>query len=48
MHERPADTETILISLPEDIFAVVETIAKASEQPMSWVIIRALRRYNGD
>ena len=45
MAEKVPLSEPISLRLPADVFEALESIARASERPRSWIMVRALRRY---
>jgi predicted transcriptional regulator len=42
---KPPLSDPIVLRIPEDVLADIDTIAQATERSRSWVIVRALRTY---
>jgi predicted transcriptional regulator len=45
MAEKVPLSEPISLRLPADVFDALQLVARASERPRSWIMVRALRRY---
>lgn len=45
MSAKPPLSQPISLRLPADVLSSLESVARASDRPRSWIIVRALRRY---